>query len=155
MKPKQREQSDYEKVKTDDFIKAKIVDIERDEEHETTWKGEKKVRDCIRFKFMLEGYEQPHYSRWITFTYGDRGNLYNKYLVPLVAGAYPDCDFDIEELKGMVVKLLWAEKVYENGNVFQFIDTVRPFSDQLKYTGSPQETITNPEGEEGVEEIPF
>lgn len=130
-----REEFDFEQVDVNDFIVGKIEDIAYDPEHKTTWNGETKIRFCVRFKFKLEGYEFPHYSRWETFTYGEKGNLYKKYLSHLVEGAYPDMDFDLDLLKGMKVKTMWAEKRYEeNGNekVFQSIELIRPIEGKIK-----------------------
>mgnify|MGYP007099612416 CR=1 FL=1 len=55
------------------------------------------------------------------FNYGEKANLYVKFLSSLVENAVPDMDFDLEALKGMKIKILWADK-----NGFQYPETVRP-----------------------------
>jgi len=62
----------------------------------------------------------------MSFSYGDKANLYLKYLVPLVEGAKPEMDFDIDHLKGMKIKTLWITK-----NEFQNIDVIRPDGKKL------------------------
>jgi len=140
MKPKNRPKAgNMEMVKTDNFISGKIVAVEREEEHKFMFKNTEKIDDAVRFKFELEGYEFPHYSRWMTFSYSEKANLLNKYLYPLVEGITPDCnDFDLEILKDMPVKILWGEKEYydqKSGDkkVFQFVDTIRPVLSKLIY----------------------
>lgn len=143
MKPEKRE-IDYERLSTDDFLVGEIVEIQRDKEHKSVFQGQEKVSDCIRFKFSVEGYKFPHYSRWMTFSYGEKTNLYNKYLTALVEGASPDCDFDLDHLKGMKVKMLWTEK-----NSFQSLETIRPVNGKIKYSPEPEPEI------EITDEIPF
>lgn len=133
MKP-QRNNIEYEKVSTSDFLMGVISDIEYDEKH--TFKGFGKnpdgtpkpdrIASAARFKFSIEGYKFPHYSRWLSFSYGEKSNLFQKYLVPLVEGAKPDMDFDLDQLKGLKVKMLWTEK-----NNFQTIETIRPATKKI------------------------
>ena len=79
-----------------EFIEGEIADIEYDMEHK--FKGfqgaEDSIREAVRFVFKLNGYAFKHYTRWMTFSYGDRANLFNKYILKLVDGAIPDFDFD-------------------------------------------------------------
>jgi hypothetical protein len=130
MKPPKRASSmEYEKVSTEDFIPGVIEDIRYDAEHVFKGfgkdeKGNQKPdtkAHAVRLKFKLEGYQYPHYSRWMRFNYGEKANLYQKILVPLVEGAAPDMDFDLDQLKGVKVKTLWVEK-----NDFQSVETIRP-----------------------------
>lgn len=123
MKPSPRN-TQFEKVIVGDFITGTIDEIQRDENHKSMFKGQEKVSDCVRFKFKLDGYEFFHYSRWMTFTYGEKSTLFTKYLAKLVPNAHPDMDYDIENLKGMRVKTLWAEK-----NDFQTIESIFPLKD--------------------------
>lgn len=125
MKPKPRE-TDFEKVVIGEFITGVIEEIQRDENHKSTYEGKERISDCIRFKFHLNGCKFPHYSRWMTFNYGEKSNLYQKYLVNLVANAQPDMDFDIKELEGMKVKTIWKEK-----NGFQSIEVIYPLNGKL------------------------
>lgn len=130
MKPPRRESTMlFEKVKVDEFINGIIEDITYDQEH--AFKGFQGKPDTkqpgVRIKFKLEGYEYPHYSRWMKFSYDDRSNLFKTFLAPLVEGANKDLDFDLDQLKGMKVKTLWSE----NGE-FQNLDTVRPVGKKVK-----------------------
>jgi hypothetical protein len=128
MKPPKTNKTDFEKVTTDDFTMCTIEEITYDMEH--TFKGfatkedpkpVDKVKPAVRFKFKVEGYEYPHYSRWMSFNLGSKSTLFIKFVSPLVDGINEDADFDLENLKGMKVKVLWAEK-----NGFQYPETVRP-----------------------------
>jgi len=122
MKP-EKTKTDFEKCPLDDFTQATIKDIQLEQTH--IFKGfpgaEDKTCPAVRFVFEVEGMKFQHYSRWMKFNYGEKANLYVKFLSTLVEGAEPDMDFDLEALKGMKIKILWAEK-----NGFQFPETVRP-----------------------------
>lgn len=121
MKPPKIEKKDYEKVDTLDFVMGSVEGIQYDENHKFNYEGQSKVRAAVRIKFKVDGYKYSHYSRWMGFSYGEKSNLYLKYLVPLVESAKPDMDFDLDALKGMKVRMLWQEK-----NGFQYIETIRP-----------------------------
>jgi hypothetical protein len=127
---------EFEKVSTEDFVIAQISDIELDMNH--TFKGFQgapdKVCAGVRFKFDIEGCKYPHRSNWMKFSYGEKANLFKKFLLPLVDGAEPDMDFDLLALKGMKIKMLWAEK-----NGFQFPETIRPISPKIK-----KDTVAEP-----------
>lgn len=113
----------YEKVRTDDFIPGVIEDIEVTEGK--VWKGFKGKPDTtcdgIRFIFKLEGYDFPHGSGWMKFLMGEKANLYKKYIANLVENAKPDIRFDLEELKGMKIKVLYKD----NGD-YQNVENIRP-----------------------------
>jgi len=148
MKPPKRE-FNYEKVKVGDFVTGKIASIEYDMEHEFVYQGQKKETPAVRFIFDLDGYKFKHYSRWLSFNYGEKANLYNKYLVKLVDNVKPDCDFDLDRLRGMAVKTIWAEK-----NDFQNIENIFPLNEKLVFTSEPaaeHEEITDIEPEEEQE----
>ena len=131
MKPPKNEQSnlDYEKVKTDDFITGIISDVKYDEEH--TFKGyqgaEDKVKPAVMIQFTLEGYEYAKYSGWLSFSYDGRSNLFNTYIVPLVSGAEEYMDFDLDNLKGTKVKVLFKDT--KSG--FQKVDNIRPIGTKV------------------------
>jgi len=127
MKPQKRT-TDFEKVSCDEFISGEIEKVQYEESHEFKFQGKVKTAAAVRLKFKLDGYQYPHYSRWMTFSYGEKANLYLKYLSPLVENAHPDMDFDIEALEGMKVKTLWAEN-----NDFQNLETIRPVGGKLKF----------------------
>lgn len=151
MKPPKTENKDFEKVSTEDFVQGVIEEIQYDKEHK--FKGyngaEDKVRPATRFKFKLEGCQYPHYSRWMTFSYSEKSNLYTKYLVSLVENAQPDMDFDLDNLKGMKVKTLWSEH-----NGYQGIETIRPVGKKIAYqSGLPE--IQMDEELQPDDEIPF
>jgi hypothetical protein len=127
IKPEKRSSKDYERLGTNDFLNASIDEVQHEPEHKFKFADPKTgvttVTVCpgVRFKFTVDGYEFHHYSRWMKLNYGEKSNLFNKYLLPLVEGAVPDMDFDLELLTGLQVKTLWAEK-----NGFQNIETIRP-----------------------------
>lgn len=139
MKAPQKEKIDYEKVTIEDFTICTISDVVYDMEH--TFKAfktkenpnaEDQVKPAVRFKFDVEGYQHPHYSRWMKFTLGEKANLYVKFVSQLVEGAEPDMDFDLDVFKGAKCKILWAEK-----NDFQFPETVRPIGGKIKADAKP------------------
>ena len=133
MKPPKREDMQFEKLKTDDFIIGEISDVQYEETH-TFMKGTQyeKQGPAVRFKFKMDGYQHPHYSRWGYFSYGEKSNLYLKYLVPLVEGATPDMDFDLDQLKNLRVRTLWQEK-----NNFQSIEVIRPVEGKILAPQAP------------------
>lgn len=145
MKPPKQEKTEYEKVNTEDFVFGVIEEVQYEQEH--LFKGfqgaEDKRKPAARFKFKIEGCQFPHYSRWMAFSYAEKSNLLNKYLVPLVEGAEPDMDFDLDALRGFKVKMLWSEK-----NGFQNIETIRPVGKKLPY-GAPKPQ----RGADGVPEV--
>lgn len=159
---------DYEKVKCDDFVNGIIEEVQENEKHEFKFQGKVTVFHGIRFKFILDGYEYPHFSRWNKFNLGDQSNLFNKYLLALVEGAEPVKDkdskfngFDIQQLTGMAVKTLWKEK-----NGFQSVETIRPLNGKIVpkldavETEAPQDRFNDPEDDHGIveseqEEVPF
>lgn len=124
MKPPKLE---MERVTLNDFIAGTIEMIQYDEKH--FFKSSGKTGSAVRFKFNLFGYQYPKYSRWMTFSYNEKSNLYQKYIFPLIEGAKPNMDFDLDGLIGMEIKILWAEK-----NNFQYPETIRPLDQKLKPT---------------------
>lgn len=120
MKPPKRD-IEYERVRTDDFVTGTIAEIEYDQKHEFKFQGNVNCSPAVRFVFQVDGYQYKHRSRWMTFSYTEKSNLYQKYLTSLVEGAMPDMDYDLDNLKGMKVKILWAER-----NGFQWPETIRP-----------------------------
>ncbi len=144
--------TDFEKVVIGDFIKGKLAGIEYDENHKSNYQGKERIYSAVRLVFELEGYKFPHRSRWMTFSYGDKSNLYNKFLLKLVDGIVPDCDFDLDKLKGMGVQTYWQEK-----NEFQSIELIKPILAKLKYVVStaPEPEIPLDESMNNNEEVPF
>ncbi len=156
--------NDYEKVKCDDFINGIIEEVQEEEQREFNWQGKVSKCDAVRMKFKLDGYDYPHYSRWGKFNYGEKSNLYKKYLLPLVEGAEPVKDkdskfngFDIQQLAGMRVKTLWSE----NDKGYQSVETIRPLEGKIVPKIEPQAVESDSEGDETPghfqdgEEVPF
>lgn len=114
---------DYEKIRTDEFVTGTIEDIVYDEEHVFKgFKGSPDTTQCgVRLVFNIDGYKYPHKTGWMKFNYSAKANIFKKYLMSLVEGAKEYMDFDLDQLKGMKVKMLWAD----NGE-FQNIETIRP-----------------------------
>lgn len=126
MKPEARE---FEKVNTGDFIPGVLTDIKYDMEHEFSYKGTKSISPGVKLIFQLEGYKDPKPSGWLKFMYADKSNLYKKYVSALVEGAKPFMDFDLEQLKGIKVKILYKDS--DDGK-YQNIDTIRPVGAKIK-----------------------
>ncbi|MFI5344223.1 MAG: hypothetical protein ACHQUC_08390, partial [Chlamydiales bacterium] len=129
--------------KYDDWIEGIISEIEYDEQHKMSYKGEEKVASCVRFKFALKGCEFPHRSRWMTFSYGEKANLFKKYLSNLVEDAEPDMDFDLDDLKGFEIKTMWKEE-----GEYDSLELIRPLG--KKFT--PKSTVA---AEKVDEEVSF
>ena len=113
MRPPKRGSFDYERIKVyDEWIPGIIEDIKLEEDRLTGFTdeetGEPTRKDMIRFKFKLEGHKFGHYSRWMSYGYGEKSNLFKKYLVHLVEDAQPDMDFDLDSLIGMRIKTMWS-----------------------------------------------
>lgn len=142
MKPPTRAKTAFERIPVyDTWIPGKILDIEYDETHKSTYAGEEKIRPAVRFKFGLEGCNFPHRSRWLTFNYGDKSNLYKHFVSALVEDAEPDMDLDLDTLKDMKIKTMWTEDgEYDN------LTMIRPLNG--KYN-------PNEKRSEKIEEIPF
>ena len=120
--PKRSDESfEYERIPVyDDWINGTIEEVALEENH--AFKGQfAKVSDAVRFKFKIEGCEYPHYSNWMSYNFGEKSNVYKKYLCGLVEGAKPDMDFDLERFKGMKVRMIWKM----NGD-FDNLELIRP-----------------------------
>jgi len=145
--PPARPKFDYEKVKIGEFVFGTIDNIEYDNEHEFKMKGEKKISPAVRLVFKLDGCEYPHRSRWMTFSYAEKSNLYSKYLSKLILGAMPDMDMDLDVLKGVKVKTIWNEQ-----NDFQWPESIFPVGEKLKLADLQKADTAHEE--EPPEEIP-
>ena len=156
MRPPKANQIDYERInKYDEWIPGVIEEIKLEENRATGFKDDKtglpKFADMVRFKFKLEGHEYPHYSRWMSYSFGEKANLYLKYIKHLVEPAQPDMDFDLDNLKGFKVKTMWTA----NGD-FDNLEQIRPLGD--KFQAKPSTAAEKDELVEEVvdqEEIPF
>lgn len=128
MKPPKRE---YEQVEVDAWIAGEIVDIIYEEEHEfKTDTGPQKLW-AVKFILSLDGYKDKKHTRWFTFNYSENSNLY-KFISPLVEGAYPKMDFDLDALRDLRIKVMYVQ----NGN-YQNISMIRPFEAKVLMTWKP------------------
>lgn len=141
MKPPKRETT-FEKLKIGEMLPGAIEDIEYDISHKFSFKGEDKISPGVRFVFKVDGYQYHHRSRWMKFNAGEKSNLYKMILSKLVSNAKPDMEFDIDHLKGLRVKTLWAEN-----NDFQNLESVFPEDEKVLFT-----TEDAPMEEEPLEE---
>lgn len=131
MRPPKREKINFERVSIGEMITGTIETVQYDNEHKFKGfsGGPDTVQPAVRLKFKLNGYEHPHYSRWMKFNLGEKANLYKKYVSKLVENASPDMDFDLDVLNGMAIKTVWSE----NGD-FQNIDAIYPAGPKIKTT---------------------
>jgi hypothetical protein len=143
MKPQKRNQ-DFEKVAIGEMITGKISNIEYDKEHKFKGfqGGEDTIQEAVRFIFELDGYQHRHFSRWLKFNYGEKANLYKIFITKLVEDAQPDLDFDLDLLKGMKIKTLWAEnKGYQNLESIFPVDAKVKASDPLPQRTTEEESV--------------
>lgn len=151
--PKQA--TDFERVKTGDFIEGKIIDVEYDMKHAFRGKFAREAA-AIRLIFELKNYKYKKRTRWMTFSLSEKSNLYKKYASGLIEGAYPDMEVDLDMLKGMEVKTIWE------GDDYQSVELIRPLREKLKvdFSKAPEVDLDDPanmppEEEPPGEEIPF
>lgn len=156
MRPPKRSNANYERIqKYDEWIPGIIEEIKLEEGRRTGFKnddGSDKFADQVRFKFILEGHEFPHYGRWMSYTMGEKSNLFIKYLKHLVEGAQPDMDFDLDLLKKMPIKTMWVQ----NGD-FDNLEQIRPAKVKVKGGVAPASLSREEEPPEEVvtDDIPF
>ena len=150
MKPPQRNSTTFEKVAIGEFIVGTIDKLEYDLEHK--FKGfdgkEDRISPAIRFVFKLQGYEYPHRSRWMSFSVGEKSNLYKKYIIKLVNNAKPDMDIDLDAFLGMQVKTIWEE----NGD-FQNLESIYPIGPKLTITENEVNEPPPPSDDDFIPEI--
>lgn len=139
----------YEKVPTGDFVLGEIVEIEYDMNH--TFKGfqgkEDTVQAGVRLVFKLDKCQHLHKTRWMKFSYHEKAGLYKSFLSKLVEGAAPGMEFDLDRIKGMKVKTIWAD----NGD-FQNIENIFPLTKKIVHVA-----VDDMAGEDHIEngESPF
>ena len=102
----------YEKVKTDDFVTGTIDSYQYEEKHEFTGPKGIVVKPAIKFSFIIDGMDYPKMSKWMTFSYNEKATLFIKYVSSLVKDAKPGMKFDIDQLIGMKVRMLWKEELF-------------------------------------------
>jgi hypothetical protein len=140
MRPPERAKTEFEKVKVGEFISGVIENIEYEKEHTFKSPTGTKVSAAVRFVFKLDGYQYPHRSRWMSFSYGEKSNLYKNFLNKLILGAMPDMDMDLDVLKGVKVKTIWNEQ-----NDFQFPENIFPVGDKYKLSDLAKEDVQHEE----------
>ena len=121
-----KSKTDFEKVIVDEWISGEIVaeDVFKDVDQKFTNKdGSPDTRkvDQIRFKFKLDGYKFPHYSRRMTLSTSEKSNLF-KFLQQIYGeNIVPDIAVNTEALKGLKVKTMWT-----NNGEYQNLVMIRP-----------------------------
>lgn len=126
--PKSGDFGDYEKIPTGDFVTGVISQVEIKKDYNHVYNGETKIYDAVRIKFDIDGCEMPHQTFFMRFSYDKKSKLYTKFIKPLVEDAEPYMqDFDIENLDGMRVKMLWID----NDNGYQILSVIQPEGDKL------------------------
>lgn len=150
MRPPQKE---FEKVSVDDFVNAEIADIKYDEQHEfSTFNSDEKTIGCgVQFTLNISGLNEPKKTRWFKFSYDDRANLYKLFVAPLVEGAAPYMEFDLDQIKGMKIKMLWKN---DKDPRYQSIETVRPIGPKV-VPNLPQPSRPDAEPDIDDEKVPF
>lgn len=135
MRPPKTTMTKFERIPVyQEWIESTIEDIEYDPNHKRSFQGEDKVGPCVRFKFGVKGCQFAHRSNWMTFSYGEKANLYKKFILVLVDGAKPDIDMDLDQLKGMKIKTMWSE----NGE-YDRLEMVKPDNAKVKFGKSEDE----------------
>ena len=148
MRPPKNNKNDYERIQSyDEWIRGTIEEIQLREDHDTGFKhppkkedgtphpnaGKPVICDQVRLKFTLENHQYPHYSKWMRYSYGEKSNLYLKYLKHLVEDAQPDLEFDLDLLKHMEVKTMWSQ----NGD-WDNLEQIRPLGAKVSAGDQPE-----------------
>lgn len=140
MKPPKRE---FEKVEVDAWLNGEISSIEYDTKHEF----KESIAPAIKIKISVAGYKFPKSTPWMLFSYAKKSNVYKLFVEPLVEGAYEYMDFDLDQLKGMRVKVMFTAK-----GEYQNITMVRPLENKVL----PNPIFMNQEKASQIdEETPF
>ena len=131
MKPRNNSGKDMviEPVPCDEFLGAVISDVKYEEAHAFTGQFAR-VGEAVRIQFTLDpingkAFEFPKSSRWMSFNYDQKSNLFKNYLQPLVKNAKPYMDFDITNLKGIRCRLMFEESQNDEGKKFYNIMMVK------------------------------
>lgn len=145
MYPPKRAKLEYERVVEDEWISGTIDEIEYDLEHKSMFKGQEKVGPCVRIKLILDGYQWPKSSGFISFNYSDKSNLYKTYICSLVETPKPYMEFDLDLLKGMKIKAMYSAN--PNNPEYQKLVRIKPVGEKIKSDA--------PAPEKEAEGIPF
>ena len=132
MKPRNNSSKEMvmEPVPCDEFLWAVISDVKYEEAHAFTGQFAR-VGEAVRIKFTLDpingkAFDYPKSSRWMSFNYDQKSNLFKNYIQPLVKNAKPYMDFDILSLKGIRCRLMFEESQNDEGKKFYNIMMVKP-----------------------------
>ena len=156
----------YEKVAVDEWLEGTIEEVQYDEarayksKNKETEEWEEKTAPHVRLKFKIDGYQWPHYSRWMKCSTHQKNNFYSKYLKYLTPQY--DCQdkaIDLDLLVGIQVRTMW-----ENDGDYQHITQIRGMDPTLNVIASgteiapglvdPQDETRPPsDAEEG--DVPF
>lgn len=124
-----------------------------------TQEWEEREAPHVRFKFKLDGYQWPHYSRWMKCSTHEKSNFYSKYL-KFLCPQY-DCQdkvIDLDQLVGVRVKTMW-----EDDGEYQRVSQIRGLDPTLNVIASGQEIAPGltvapeepPPAEDDSSEVPF
>ena len=123
-----------------------------------TGEWSEKTAPHVRLKFKLDGYQYPHYSRWMKASTNEKSNFYSKYLKHLCPEF--DCQdkvVDIDKLVGFRCRTMW-----QNDGDYQNILGIRPSLPNLNIISSmagtePEDAPDAPDAQEGAEggDVPF
>jgi len=138
------QQKVFEQLVVNDFIFGTISEIKYEKDHAfNSTTGTSKVADAVKIIFKLDGYSESHGTRWMTFSYDERANLFAKYVSKLVENPKPYMDFDLDLLKGMKIKTIWKQD-----GKWQNIDGIWPNQALIKVP------ISAHEPDAALEEVP-
>lgn len=129
--PPRRDPKDFEHLPANTFLTGTLSDVEYEAEHQFTGQYAT-VGPAVRLSFTVDGYKFPHKTYWMKFNYHEKSNLFKKYLVPLVAGIKPYAEFNLRDLIGMRVKMIWQD----NGD-FQNLSLVTPLDQPFLWVKAP------------------
>lgn len=140
---------EYEQVVVDEWLSGTIAEVQYDKAHPYDQRNEdgtttKEVAPHVRFKFALDGYQFPHYSRWMKASTYKMANLYKKYLKPLCPEHDPeDCVVDVSKLTGVAIKIM-----YEQNGEYQNVTNIRPVDKTLNLIVDDSPATVTPESDE-------
>lgn len=137
MMPPKRE---FEKVSVDEWINGEIVEIQYDIKH--LFKASE--GPAVKVKISLSDYKYPKTTPWMLFSYSKKSNLFILFVEPLVEGAYEYMNFDLDQLKGAKIKVMFEQK-----GEYQNILRIRPLSNKIK----PDPAFMNQEKESQLAEV--
>lgn len=114
-----------------------------------TGEWSKAVAPHVRFKFKLDGYQYPHYSRWMKASTFEKSNLYSKYLKYLCP-KYDCADqlIDLDMLEGVKIKVM-----FEDSGEYQNVSSIRGLDPDLNIIAPDR--AKQDEVSDGAEDVPL